>query len=85
VSARCSESCGFCGRCTAAWEKDGPQKYVCTVCRWRGLAADASAHHGATGHPTRGRDWPPSWGNAVCSDAACPTCAPVPLPVQKAS
>jgi hypothetical protein len=39
--------------------------YVCTECSWRDRGGMlAAAHHRATEHRVRGRDWPASWPDA---------------------
>lgn len=45
--------------------RQGGQTYVCTECRWRDRGGMlAAAHHKATGHAVRGRDWPAAWPDA---------------------
>lgn len=47
---------------------------VCVECAWHGRGDLAGyAHHRATGHQVRGRDWNPTWPNAQFS--CCPGCA----------
>jgi hypothetical protein len=61
----CSALCGYCGRCTLAWEppdEDRPP-YRCTQCDWRGF--EAQRHHRETAHAVRGARWPASWPDAV--------------------
>ena len=36
MSARCSPACGYCGRCTAAWERDDEDIEVCPDCHGSG-------------------------------------------------
>lgn len=45
----------------------GPgQTYICRDCQWRDRGGMlAAAHHQATDHRVRGRDWPASWPDAV--------------------
>lgn len=33
MSAACGEGCGWCGRCTAAWEREAPETPPCDHCR----------------------------------------------------
>jgi hypothetical protein len=41
------------------------QPYVCVDCGWTGRGASAFAHYQRTQHTLRGRDWAPSWPDAV--------------------
>lgn len=48
--------------------------HVCDRCQWTGRGQLAAlAHHRATHHPVRGRDWPRSWGAARFE--CCPNCS----------
>ena len=37
MSAACSSTCGYCGRCTAAWERESSDIEICPDCHGRGF------------------------------------------------